>query len=250
MRKVLKVNAVTLFSIVRDSWRKSFSLIFTSNALLFLLVTLKTIKRVYRIFLTQLWPFILLYGIICGVSGYKLASLSLLWSSFSYLNFLFLFFLLILIIRPSVLPKGYSYYRSYALQGALFILIIFLIHQVWIPIFWWILNPVFVFFMLFWFDTGKILPPLKGITKSLFLLVCALPLCLLYQIIFSIISSFFYQSFLAFVGSPIFVNLHVLMMLYGVIFNIGILLLIPIPLSFWVNIYVKMVYDEYQSYFG
>lgn len=102
------------------SWKESLSLFIPKNAKLFLLVTLKSIIQSYKIIIRHLWWLFLgsaildiMYSCFCPNSTYLCLVPLLGWFA--------TIFGMYLIIRPSMKPKNWNYYKDHWLTFLYFI---------------------------------------------------------------------------------------------------------------------------------
>lgn len=249
------------------SWKDSLSLFLPSNFKLFFLVTVKCIVQVYKDLFKYFWWLILAVGIIdfwwlsfairtadYFIIHYGMYTLSIvIANSISTILlgiWLLYYFVIYLTARPSLKPKGYEYYREYGIYFIYFILLSVIagamrhmskvfssgFHTFDLVIY---LSPFLTFTILFLLDSdGRFSSACKSIWRGFKMWWYNLPFCITAYTIFWLISYLLFWLVLQIFG-PKSILLS----------PIVSALLVPIPLTFLNNFYIKRLHDQFTLYF-
>jgi hypothetical protein len=256
------------------AWKDSLSLILPPQGVLFFLVTLKTILRTYSTWLFYFgWLVVAFVGfdfffLSCHVPNFIFTgpfSLSLQASSWLRLGMWYgLLFTLYLAVRPSILPKSSSYFFSYGRHFFLFLCIA--LFYSWInylmvfvlygcsPVHMYELGMSFIliFFALFFLDSrGYVVDGFYAFIRAIKMLVYNFPLCFILGTIFVLLFRAM-GAFELMMARTIMQTsaLNVDQQLVAeLVERVVYLLLLPIPVSFITNIYIKKVHEQFSLYF-
>lgn len=208
------------------SWQESFTLLIPKNMKLFLLVSLKSAAELYKALLYQYW-YILLFFIITEVGFYALNEPAHL--------FQFIIFFLILLSRPSVQYKNGQYLinnvRSHV-WGLLGIGTLLGVCYVFVPYTLFIcLALMSVFAAFFYADSyGSLQDWQISIWRACNMFIFNLPVCLVAMTICAL----FYK---------------ICLLLLGGIGYYFFFLFTPFMVSYFKNIYVKRLHDQFNLYY-
>ncbi|MEX0849719.1 MAG: hypothetical protein WD055_05810 [Candidatus Dependentiae bacterium] len=246
------------------SWKDSLALFIPKNFKLFLLVSLKTAMETYGNLLYYFWWLILLVFVFeIGCYYPECILLGPAWYLIDSVLIVCLAFSLLMLVRPSVQPKGFHYFEEHAKKTAIgFVVLYFLFNFVrshlgdavlnalaWLngqsliyetlhpfaqflydqsP---FIMLPPFVFSVLFYFDSnGTIKSWLLSIVRGIVMFVYNFPFCLI--------------SVLACFG--LWTVLHYISPLYGKFLFFSF---VPFVVSYFKTMYVKRVHDQFSLYY-
>ncbi|MBT3455563.1 hypothetical protein HN446_00710 [bacterium] len=223
------MSIVKLFKTFLGAWARSCAILLPKNLKLFLLVTLKSVVRVYIVIFSRFWWLFLAF---CAFSFFYFSHRNM------FLNTLFscITFLIFITTRPSVDKKTFSYYKKYLWHLLVFVLCMFFLLKISKAFI--VSSPLFAFFIFFWIDSGEILPAARVFIRTIILFLFALPVCLLYSLVFGAIDRAFLNYFILSYGMDI-----------GFIYGYALLLL-PLQVSFMVNLYIKNVHDSYTEFYN
>ncbi len=228
-----------------QSWKESLSLLRPENLTPFLLVSVKTVRDVYRSINTPLTSqgYWLLgtgvFGLIAITNVVKL--FNLFWLDEIMLNSMryFCVFMFTLALRPSIEQKSWSYFHSYMQRYwyTMIFMIFFGIFYVFvIPLaFIWT-----VFFLLSAFDTSGTVNGLKVAMRTSFtMLLYNAPICIVLYGLLSVINVMLYY----FIGFALgfFGGLTLAALLY--------ILFVPIEIALISNLYIKFIHGQPSLYF-
>jgi len=271
------------------SWKESFLLLLPRNFKLFLLVTLKTIGRLYYIWFKHFWWLFVIYimlekylwimllgGINKNVNSFVTAG--------QFFIFLLIFFTMILSARSSVKKKCYPYFWDYKkhfviwLYGALFFLLLLgaifagsfigslfkmeLYSQIIsdvdaskyaVSFFSVFLSSLFLGIAIASFFTLFFLDT-RGNFKDMFLsLYRAYKMAKLnypFCLIINFVLLLFSALFTIIISVIIAKLFDPILLLYGIPFKYTYMLFWPIQISFFTNFYIKRLHDQFSIYFG
>lgn len=225
-----------------QAWKDSLALLKPQNMHLFLLVTLKSVIEAYKTLLLYWWWLFAILLYCCIVPYYHTMSMSSLrwFTIIVQWSFQLLIFASLLATRSSVEQKNCSYFREhmlYFLAPAGLLL--------FIPIAMWpsALTAVYVFFVLFYLDSQKRLNPFKvhlqendsirSLWNAVKMVLYSYPLLIITGIFFLL------------PGQLIFSYLYPCHLLYDIL----AIVLTPVSLCFYTNIYIKKLHEQFDLYF-
>ena len=232
---------------------------------MFLLVTLKSAMEFYGNLIYYFWWLVLaVFVFLVGGHYPAWATAGVLWDLIASILMIAMVFVWFMLVRPSVLPKGYPYFKQHIKKTAVGFVCIyvlfnvirsamlslptqmiirsFLTGAVLNPIYeflWFRLHlipfivfPPFVCAVLFYFDSdGGLRAWVLSVLRGLVMYVYNLPFCLISMflvfIIWYVLAFFSYE-----------VSLYVLW------------LFVPVVLSYFKNMYVKRLHDQFNLYFA
>lgn len=251
-------------------WRGSFALYKPKNIKLFLLVTLKTIAEVCRVWASHFWFLLILY--VVGdifINPFELPSwffLDFFSAKIGVASILkyagLLHTTLYLSTRPSVELKTYSYFAKYLVHGVYIGIWLLLYNWTkliglflgWGPLFGAyraIFSLVTVFFIMFLLDSnGSLLEVGKSIVRAFKMFLYTIPICLLGWLLVSSFCAviYWFNSFLiSGISYLVAKEYHTVIAL--LLDKINFLLFMPIPASFFANVYIKQVYEHFGLYY-
>lgn len=217
---------MTFIAAWKNSWLESLAIFSAQQRKLFLLVTLKTILSSYKKLLTVLWPLLALYG----------AALYFFYASLPWVPLLpglLLVSLVFLVVRPSVERKTFSYFFRYLVYDYEIIFLLMLMPYLifsGVIAYWYTLF--FIFFMFFVADGGVLWGQEHSFGKAL------------YRTVLMILSN---APFLFLLHGFFILWWLLLTRLLGIppIFLVG---LTPVPLSFFMTVYIKRVHEQLNLY--
>jgi len=241
-----------------QSWKESLLIFKPQNLRLFLLITLKSIVETYKVWL-KYWGWLIIVKLFISL---LFQHGGLIWEYADYISDyieLTLIFGLFLAVRSSLEKKDFHYFFGYqtsmhfitfSLAGVIFIFVWLLSWSILTYIFlgvpprlvnvnWWLMYGIlymylFTFYSLFLLDSdcsfNNLLMSLTRALKMIF-----------YNIPFMIISSIILGLFLWMLQS--------FLLLGSLLYPILLLLLVPIPLCFLTNFYIKRIHDQFDLYF-
>lgn len=261
-----------------QSWKESLSLLAPKNASLVFLVTIKRIAQSYKYLILHGWWVLLL--IAAGIFLPQPWQNSYSLTFFQIFCWFLFFFLMYLIVRPSIKHKGFDYYRQYLKYFLIFILLSFLCGVVTLVIgniTLYIKNAAFWFLAQMMGTSVRALLPYYLISLYIVcaLLFLSLPFLPLYinplftcTILFMLDNRLSIRSFFRAIWQSIkmvIYNWPFFSLMYGVsIFFYALLstylapyfiepfvknLLVPIPVSLWTIIYTKRLHDQFSLYY-
>ena len=237
------------------SWKDSLSLFLPSNFKLFFLVTVKDSIQVYKDLFKYFWWLILATSVVdywfarYGTFLPNQTVVALTLFALLFLWFLY-YFAIYLTIRPSMKPKGYEYYCEYGIYFIYFMVFSFIAyaHRYAYMAFWYpfaiidfviYLSPLLTFCILFLLDSdGSFKSAAQSVWRGIKMWFYNLPFCI---IVFALFSSVAYLLFLM-----VFALFGIKSFLFSPIVSA---LLLPIPLTFLNNFYVKRLHDQFTLYF-
>lgn len=248
-----------------QSWKESLSIFLPKNFKLFLLVTLKSaFELLANLFYFFWWLLLSVFIFLVGGHYPAWATAGMLWFFIGNLLMLALVFVWFMLVRPSVLPKGYSYFKQHIRKTAVGFLGLYFIFDIvrslllalplqmilrslitgavlnpiyiylrfrldFVP---FIIFPPFVYAVLFYFDSdGGLRSWLLSIARGFVMYIYNLPFCLL--------SMFF--VFLLWLSTAWMLHEYSWYLLW---------LLVPLVLSYFKNMYVKRVHDQFNLYYA
>ncbi len=232
-----------------QSWKESLRLLEMQNLKSFLLVVVKTFTDVYREINKPLasrgnWVLLVALGLLIGLTN-VIKLLHLFWVEAILLNGMlhFLFFFFALAMRPSVALKDWSYFRSYTERfWVLLVLTLILgVSQIYvIPIAGLFIFIMYMFFLLFSFDThGSMNELIRSMQNSFIMVLYNLPICAVLWGVLAVINFILYEL----VGFALgyFGGLTIAAILY--------ILVVPIEVAFITNLYIMFVHSQSSLYF-
>lgn len=254
-----------------QTWRDSLLVFLPQQFKLFFMVTVKTIIETYFILFTRLW-WVVLFDVAFFLS------MSFL-ERFLQANFLvnplyflvynnFISFLVFLAMRPSVLKKDNLYFFRYWFYFILFFSFIAVLFFVIAALFLFklsflrpllmldnplIVSPLVIFFALFLLDSdGTIGQAIKSVGRSIKMVWYNYPFCLISYIFFCYaflpIVIWLIEYFSA-ISIAIFPSVYTQFIIAFVARYFYFWLCMPLVLSFVVNFYVKVIYQQLSFYF-
>lgn len=253
-----------------QTWRDSL-LVIPQQFKLFFMVTAKASIDTYHILFTRLWWVVLL-----DVLLFFTVSLVHDWVPKTVLvNFLylfvsqyFLFFMLVLAIRPSVLKKDNAYFLSYwfyflfllLFMAALYLVLtaLFLFKLGFLkPIFMiqtpFVVSPLVIFFTLFLLDSdGTVGQGIKSAARSIKMVWYNYPFCLISYTVFCYVLSPLVLWFIDYFSArsiAVFSSVYAQIAILFIARYIYFWLFMPLVLSFMTNFYVKVIYPQLNLYF-
>lgn len=259
-------------------WHESLLVFKPQNLKLLVLITLKSLVETYSILMRYFW------WLIAGTLGFDLLCVhisdlalyipytrSFIWAPLAFLVFL--------LIRPSVARKDYAYCWSYKKQFLYFVMSILMLH-LWFLLLWLVtvrscsyhccmfdqimkivsyisffvsygyadefiyLSPLLIFGILFFLDSGRTWQEfIMSWVRALKMVFYNYPCCLIVFVAFCYF----------FIGIRRAVEIFFLLILpyYYVPLSYAIMMfLIPIPICFFTNLYIKKLHDQFKLYFG
>ena len=268
------VNAKGIQMQLWQKWKESWVNFFEPKTLQqFLMITLKTIFQTYKVWFTYFGWALFLY-LLCDalyptvhVSGFVfLNAESLSWSMAAWLRFIgwyALLFTLYLSCRPSVMPKGFIYtigYFKHYVQFLLGILFFSWIDYILVftlgfggPVHMYDLGMSFiVIFSVLFFINGpaQLQYLIRSYIKGFTMLWYNAPLCVVFGISFMLIFRTLCAAIVMLLSFLIALKLGNYPILFAEWFERAFyMLLMPIPVSFIVNIYTKKIYEDFALYF-
>ena len=271
-----------------QAWIDSLQLLKPKNLKLFVLVTIKSIIEAYKLMFRFFWwliplffgVFLLLaligpytipnyYGPIEAIGDMNLRWLNGNIGPIIDILFTLLFLGMCFLTRPSIMQKDWNYlfthYRKiifywiiYALVYAIFAELfspekmIVWDYPLWYPTFYYISSFIIavfqIFLILFFADSvGGLRNFLRSFWNSLKMIIFNTPLII-------IIGSFLYIPFVIDIGYGLYsqniLNYSLFLKYYHLIFILIAILLLPIFICPFANIYIKKVHDQFDLYFG
>lgn len=255
-------------------WAESITLLKPQNLKLFLLVTLKSIVETYTILCKKFWaiavaPLIIGMMLILGEQflGYTFFvawGLDILLFVALIVGLFLWYFVVFLCARPSTGIKNWQYAIGYWKQGLYFCIVCLLYPFVYMGIIYflhdvmrlsftsiWVLNDIFfkiygVLFVAFLLDSDGCLQSVYlSAIRALKMLVFNLPFIIISLIPFALFNMgldyFYYYWRVSTVGvAPLWQDFPIYYL---------VLLLLPIPVCFYINFYVKKVHEQFNLYF-
>jgi len=221
-----------------QSWRESLLFLKPENIKLLFLVTLRTIYKSYKFFMLIFMLFVLfepsLWQFLLGVNVP-------LFQAIQRILLVDLFFVFVLVARPSIKRKTHQYFLDYNWHFTVWFLIPLLI----IPFFEFVLKvsylptrlvvlifPIEVFLILFWLDSRCSIKNLfLSLLRAIKMFVFNFPFCLL----------FFIFPFFIFSLSKFVIPVAIFKYLEAIVFVIYI--------CFFTNFYIKRLHDQFNLYF-
>jgi hypothetical protein len=250
---------------ILQSWKESLSIYKPKNFKLFLLVTLKSALELFGNLIYFFW-WLMLATFVFLVGGYypAWATAGMIWFFIGEFLLISLVYVWFMLVRPSVLPKGYAYFKQHIKKTAAgFVCIYFLFNFARIELLSLptqmiirsllsgaFLNPLYVYMrfrldyipfivfppfvcaVLFYFDSdGGVRSWFLSVARGFVMYIYNFPFCFLSMVMFFIIWCFF-----AFISYE---------------FSWYILwLFVPVVLSYFKTMYVKRLHDQFNLYFA
>lgn len=227
-----------------QSWVDSLTLLKPKNLQLFIMVTIKSIKETY-VLMFYYWSWLMVVLVLCyslplffpklffsklelavgdiGVSGY--IPLISRW------GYQVLIFATCLATRPSMMQKNCAYFRS---QMISFLYIALFLCAIPLSIWPSALSPWSIFLILFFLDSAK------GPKNFLLSMWYALKMIIFNYPLMVCVGICFYMP-VVLLNSIFFIPLMV--------HNIVAVLLLPVGICTYANIYIKKVHDQFDLYF-
>jgi hypothetical protein len=228
-----------------QSWIDSLQLLKPKNLQLFALVTLKSIVEAYKLLLKYFW-WLFVLTLVCGVAvRWNPASFA---TAHSWLYQLLLF-ATCLATRPSVAKKDCAYFRAH--MFAFVYVAIYLI--IWPPHLWpTAFSPWDIFLILFFLDSER--GPknfLFSMWYALKMIIFNFPLMVILGFLFNVSVYFYSTIYHSIIGYFVVdVQIWAKMLLFGLMLhNVLAILLIPIGICTYANIYIKKLHDQFDLYF-
>jgi hypothetical protein len=230
-----------------QAWIDSLTLLKPKNFQLFVMVTLKSIIETYKLMFKYFWWLILLFE-ICYIPLF----LSIRSVTLSFWLLQLLVFAVCAITRPSVMKKDCAYLRS-----QLYSFIYFAIFLLCLPATWWptAFSAWTIFLILFFLDSEKgpknfllsMWYALKMILFNFPLMICiyAIMWCL-NAVIFGTIEKLLIE--IVKLGGMSWWALG-LLHYAGLLQSTIAVLLLPIGVCTYANIYIKKLHDQFDLYF-
>jgi len=238
-----------------QSWIDSLRLLKPKNLQLFTMVTLKSIVEAYKLMFRFFWwvvPALILFSVLLSLVGpftfpnyygplEALRDYNLYWFYFhmrelSYVLYGLLFLAVCFITRPSVMQKNWSYLRTQYRKIILYWLFIIAIFNVSALVVW------YIFLVLFFLDSeGGPKNFLLSMWYALKMIIFNFPLILAIGIILRFPMWFLNLLYYHYYGNIIIIP--------TVIYNIIGVLLLPIGICTYANIYIKKLHDQFDLYF-
>ena len=252
-----------------QAWKDSLTILRPKNLKLFCLVTLKSILSTYKTLISNFGWLLLSIAIpLCFFTR----SAEGIWGLFGvYVVFIWLSYLIFLAARPSITRKDLAYFTGFKWHALWNTLLYFYLIPALMAVFYGLLNfaffgnifgpqgagmSIFVaiftlptlaiifsilmfisfFSLLFLLDSdGSIKSFGMSLVRGIKMFLYNLPFCLLFMIIFAILFGALVLLFGEFMGSS-----------FNTIF---IPLLLPVPLCFITNFYIKKLHEQFAVYF-
>lgn len=247
------------------SWKESLLIFIPKNFKLFLLVTLKSSVELYGNLIYFFW-WLVLAAFVFLVGGHypAWATAGLMWHLIGDLLMISLVFVWFMLARPSVLPKGYTYFKHHIKKTAVGFICIYVLFNIvrsallslptqmimrslltgaflnplyvymrfrldFIP---FIVFPPFICAVLFYFDSdGGLRSWLLSIARGLVMYLYNLPFCIVSMFLFFLI--------------------WCILALFSYEFAWYLLwLFVPVVLSYFKIMYVKRLHDQFNLYFA
>lgn len=258
------------------SWQESLTLLLPKNLKLFALVTLNSIIALYKLLL-RYWWWVVLLAVFTKIinstdiplrgepwSTYRFMHLFLIFL-FCYISFLLLTFVICLSTRPSVAQKDFSYFKSYLpyfLSNILFIISFYIVWSFAVePLFTiqplpyletFLVSPLFlpaagasvyIFFLLFFLDSDK--KPMQVLfswLRAIKMTWYNFPICFVVTISYIFLKGLidYYVWSIVLIDPTSFERFP---------FLNGSLLLDPIVICIFANIYIKRLHEQFDLYF-
>ncbi len=226
---------------VASLWKESLLLLINKQ---FLLVTLKATKETYAMLLKKFWWLMIGYVTLNGISLFLIPNLiynqlflissGMLWS--------LIFYMTLLIVRPSLYKKNYEYFSRYAFYYLLFCVISLLFfrsnHY---------FSPFLVLFSFFYLDSNK--KPwaiITSLTQAIKMVLYTLPFCLASCLFFFLLTILCCIAVgIAFYRASAINNFGlVVIVVHGLVKSI-----MPLFLCLMNNLYTKNIHDHYDLYY-
>jgi hypothetical protein len=233
-----------------QAWIDSLTLLKPKNLQLFAMVTLKSIVEAYKLMFKYFWWVILLIELCYVVLLFSLYPMTIMWSYLLVIRLAFWLYQLLLfavctITRPSIVKKDCAYFRSQFFSFFYFaILLLFLPREISSTPF----SAWTVFLLLFFLDSEK--GPkhfLFSMWNALKMIVFNFPLMLCVYAamwLLNIVVSGFIFAIVELVGTNPFI-----LQCLGLLQSLLIVLLLPIGVCIYANIYIKKLHDQFDLYF-
>jgi len=220
-----------------QSWKESLLFLKPENIKLLLLVTVRTLYQSYKFFILLFLLFVLfesnLWQFLLGVSApfFGIIQKILLVN---------LFFLFVLVARPSVKRKSAAYFLDYNCHFMIWALISFLVILLrrgqdfaWLyKASGFAILPIGFFWILFWLDARCTIENLLlSLLQAIKMFVFNFPFCLLFFMI------------------PFFVFSLIKLLVSGALFKYLEIFIFILYICFFTNFYVKRLHDQFHLYF-
>jgi hypothetical protein len=237
-----------------QAWGDSLSLLKPKHLKLFLLVTLKSVVDTYKVLLKYWWWLFAIAILFYGTIFLQAGIITYIWANkiADYLLYDILLFATLVTARPSLEQKNGAYFRRYMIYYLpiliyylpMILLTVFFLPFGLLPI-TVIISPLYIFTVLFFLDSSKKLKDfavpffraLKMVVYNLPLLIIVGVILYLPQYIFSCINI-----------SPLLIAGITIRQMHAIL-NIFSVLLVPIALIPYINIYIKKLHDQFDLYF-
>jgi len=238
-----------------QAWQDSLTFFYLQNLKLFILITIRSIIEAYKIIITYWWWLLLL---ISGLFVWGHSAMFFLFISRAcYYLFVFIFSLA---TRPSVAQKNCVYFFSYflfilpAFAGVVGIKFSEIVLREILPIdnmqFFYLLlksfsYPTQLFFVFFFLDSDHTINQFfYSFVRAVKMTCYNYLICLFFGSLFlglEVLFSFFVGSFL-FSWEDIGLTLRIVAL-------INMLIVVPLQLSIFANIYIKKLHKQFDYYF-
>jgi len=240
-----------------QAWADSLSLLKPKNLKLFLLVTVKSIIDAYKVLLKYWWCLFAIIVLLYGAIFLQVDIVTCLWADkmATYFFYDILVFATLVAVRPSLEQKNWAYFRRYIIYVVPVILIYFvplvLLTLILLPLGLLIpvtvvMSPVYIFSTLFLLDSpGKLKDFLRSFLRALKMVIYNFPLLIVVGVIFELPKYIFNYHVNI---SPLLIA-GVTIMQISAIFNILSILLTPIAICFYTNMYIKQLHGQFDLYF-
>ncbi len=224
-----------------EAWKSSMALFKPKNFKLFMLVTLKATIDTYRVWFTY-WGWIFaLCVLVFWVDG--AIAQSILVSDLAFgIGLPLLFFTLCLSVRPSVYLKNFGYFTQYLKHLFHFSIwaILFMATNYAVGFEFSLLSFFFIFSVLFLLDSdGSIKASLYSLFRGLKMVWFNIPFCVITIVVFKM-----FTFVLLFIVNLVFSN----QLMTDEIVMLGVMAILPLPISFITNFYTKKVHDQFGLY--
>lgn len=224
--------------IIFKRWADSLSLLAPSSFKLFLLVTLKSVLRVYRTLFLRWWPLVV---ISLALIAYNPA-----WFVLGLKPFFFLFFLLL--ARPSVQSKELAYMLPIALRGVwllpLFYMMTYILYAGYLGPWIIVAMPLLIFYSLAVLDSyARPTDVIYAGARAGKMFFYNVPFCLL-------TASLMYMG-MRLVMHPSTVWLVTVFFSSSdplAVAQSELVLIMPLPICFFTNFYTKKIYEQFNVY--
>jgi len=228
-----------------QAWMDSVTLLKPKNFQLFAMVTLKSIVEAYKLMFKYFWWLIILFE-ACYIPLF----LSMRSVKIAFWVFHLLFFVVCTITRPSVVKKDGAYFRS-----QLYSFIYFAIFLLFFPKGYGAtaFSAWMIFLILFFLDSEKgpknfffsMWYALKMIVFNFPLMLCLYAIMwILNAVVFGIV-----DKIIVVIATQWVQTIHVMVNYLGLIHSIFAVLLLPVSICIYANIYIKKLHDQFDLYF-